>query len=140
MNDIEDIRRVLAEYCFATDCGDSEAWLATFTDDIVWEGGAFGRFSGMDEARAYRATSANSACTYRHFTTNSIIDIEGSQARVRSYVQVFDQSGQSPILVFSGLYADVFEKSNGKWRIKVRHLLTHPKELAALSQKETQSA
>jgi ketosteroid isomerase-like protein len=140
MNDIEDIRRVLAEYCFATDSGDSEAWLATFTDDIIWEGGAFGRFSGLAEARAYHSASAGSAVNFRHFTTNAIIDIEGSQARVRSYVQVFDQSGQSPVLVFSGLYADVFEKSHGKWRIKVRHLLGHPKELALLLQKETQPA
>ncbi len=140
MNDIEDIRRVLAEYCFATDSGDTEGWLATFTDDIVWEGGAFGRFSGIAEARAYHSASAGSAVNFRHFTTNSIIDIEGSQARVRSYVQVFDQSGQSPVLVFSGVYADVFEKSDGKWRIKVRHLLVHPKELAELLQKEAQPA
>jgi ketosteroid isomerase-like protein len=140
MSDIEDIRRVLAEYCFATDSGDSDAWLATFTNDIVWEGGAFGRFSGIAAARAYHSASAGSAVNFRHFTTNSIIDIEGSHARVRSYIQVFDQSGQSPALVFSGVYADVFEKSNDKWRIKIRHLLEHPKELAGLLQKETQPA
>jgi ketosteroid isomerase-like protein len=140
MSDIEDIRRVLAEYCFATDSGDSDAWLATFTNDIVWEGGAFGRFSGIAEAQAYHSASAGSAVNFRHFTTNSIIDIEGSQARVCSYIQVYDQSGQSPVLVFSGLYADVFEKSNRKWRIKVRRLLPHPKELALLRRKDTQPA
>jgi ketosteroid isomerase-like protein len=140
MSDIEDIRRVLAQYCFATDSGDTEAWLATFTDDIIWEGGAFGRFSGKVEARAYHAASAGSAVNFRHFTTNSIIDVEGGQARVRSYVQVFDQSGASPVLAFSGLYADVFEKSDGGWRIKGRHLLAHPKDLAGLVQRQTQTA
>ncbi len=140
MSDIEDIRRVLAAYCFATDSGDTEAWLATFTDDILWEGGAFGRFSGKAEARAYHCASAGNAVNFRHFTTNSIIDVEGAQARVRSYVQVFDQSGASPVLAFSGLYADIFEKSGGRWRIKARHLLAHPKDLAGLEQRPMQTA
>lgn len=90
MNDIEDIRRVLAGCCFATDSGDTEGRLATFSDDIVWEGGSFGSFSGIAEARAYHSASAGSADKFRHFTTNSIIDIDGSQAQVRSYIQVYE--------------------------------------------------
>ena len=132
MNDVEEIRRVLAEYCFATDRGDTEAWLATFSDDILWEGGAFGAFSGKAAARAYHLNAGGNTQNYRHFTTNAIIDVDGAQAAVRSYVQVFDQSGASPVLIFSGVYEDAFVKKDGRWLIRTRYLHAHPKDVEAI--------
>jgi ketosteroid isomerase-like protein len=140
MNDIENIRRVLAEYCYTTDSGDIEAWLDIFSDDIVWTGGAFGGFSGKAEARAYRSASVGGAVNFRHFISNSIIDIQGIRASARSYVQVFNQSAAVPVLAFSGLYDDRFEKNNDRWRIKTRHLLAHPKDLSRLPLNETNPA
>jgi len=126
MDEYEKIRRLLAEYCFATDTGDTARWVALFTQDVRWEGGAFGRFEGREAATAYHQGAGDASKGFRHITSNSVIDLEGDRASVASYVQVFDQSGDQPALAFSGVYQDVVVKQDGKWLIKERHLHPHP--------------
>lgn len=123
MNDHDAIRRLLADYCFGTDTGDIERWVGTFTDDIVWEGGAFGRFEGKEAARAYSKATGDAPKYMRHINSNALIDIEGDAASVNSYIQVYDQSGETPSLIFSGFYRDKLVKQNGQWLISFRALL-----------------
>ena len=129
MDDYEKIRRLMAEYCFATDTADTVRWAGLFTEDVLWEGGAFGRFEGREGAIAYHQAGGNPA-QYRHITSNSVIDLEGDRARVASYVQVFDQGGPQAVLMFSGVYQDVVVKQGGRWLIKERHLHASPSDMS----------
>lgn len=131
MNDYEAIRRLLADYCFGTDTGDTDRWVGCFAGDIVWEGGAFGRFEGRDGARAYHRGAGDATKNFRHINTNAAIDIEGESATVRSYVQVYDQSGAKPMIVFSGFYDDRLVKQGGRWQIRTRRLVSDVAEIAA---------
>jgi len=123
MDDYEAIRRLLADYCFGTDTGDTERWVGCFADDILWEGGAFGRFEGREAARAYHQGAGDASRNFRHVNSNAAIDIEGETATVRSYIQIYDQSGQTPAIVFSGFYDDRLVKQDGRWLIRTRRLV-----------------
>ncbi|SCW59671.1 SnoaL-like domain-containing protein [Sphingobium faniae] len=123
MSDIEDIRRLLADYCFGTDSGDTERWVACFTDDVVWDGGAFGRFEGKAAARAYHQGAGDAALNYRHINTNHVIAVDGDRAAVQSYVLLLDQSGSALAIAFSGFYDDALVRDGGCWRIRSRRLL-----------------
>lgn len=125
MTDHDAIRRLLAEYCLGTDTGDTERWAGCFTDDVVWEGGAFGRFEGKDDARAYHKAGGEMAKSMRHINSNAAIDVQGDTAAVDSYIQVYDQSGDAPIIIFSGFYRDELVKQNGRWLIRSRQLITN---------------
>jgi ketosteroid isomerase-like protein len=131
MNDYEAIRRLLADYCFGTDTGDTARWIGCFTDDIVWEGGAFGRFEGREAARAYHQGAGDASKNFRHINSNAAIDIDGEHATVRSYVQVYDQSGATPAMVFSGFYDDRLVKQGGRWLIRARRLVSDVAEITA---------
>lgn len=123
MNDYDAIRHLMAEYCFATDAGDTDRWLACFTDDIRWEGGAFGRFEGKAAARDYHRAAGDATKNYRHINTNVLIDLSGDSARVNSYILVLDQSAGVPAIAFSGFYRDEIVRQEGAWRIRSRALL-----------------
>jgi ketosteroid isomerase-like protein len=126
MSDHEAIRRLLAEYCFATDAGATERWVSCFTDDVVWDGGAFGRFEGKPAARAYHRAAGDAITRFRHITTNLLIELNDDQAEVRSYVQVYDRSGETPKIMFFGFYDDCLRKEDGRWRIARRRLTAEP--------------
>jgi ketosteroid isomerase-like protein len=130
VNDYEAIRRLLADYCFGTDTGDTDRWTGCFADDIVWDGGAFGRFEGLENARAYHRSAGDGSKNFRHVNTNAVIDIEGESATVRSYIQVYDQSGPTPAIAFSGFYDDRLVKRGGRWLIRMRRLVSDVAEIA----------
>lgn len=130
MDDYEKIRRLIAEYCFATDTGDTARWVSLFSEDVRWEGGAFGRFEGREAATAYHRAAGDASKNFRHVTTNLLIDLDGDRAAVSSYVQVYDQSGQQPALMFSGVYQDALVKQGDTWLIKERHLHPHPSAIS----------
>lgn len=140
MTDHDAIRRLLADYCFGTDSGDTDRWVGCFTDDIVWEGGAFGRFNSKAEARAYHAAAGDAARNFRHVNTNALIDVDGDDAMVDSYVQVYDQSGPAPALIFSGFYRDTLVKQGGGWLIRTRSLITDFPALNATAEPMAQPA
>lgn len=131
MNDFEAIRRLMADYCFGTDTGDTDAWVECFTDDIIWDGGAFGRFDSREEARAYHGAAGDAIFNFRHINTNHRIDVQGDRATVASYVQVYDQSATPPALMFSGFYDDELVRQNGRWLIRRRKLVADARELRA---------
>lgn len=131
MTDHDEIRRLLADYCFGTDSGDTDRWTACFTNDVVWEGGAFGRFEGTAAARAYHVAAGDAVSAFRHVNTNLLIDVAGDSATVDSYVQVYDQSGPTPAIIFSGFYRDALVKRAGRWLIRTRDLIADPAVVAA---------
>lgn len=129
MSDHDDIRKLLAEYCFATDTGDAPRYGAVFAENGRWEGGFFGRFDGRAGAVDFLSNGSGDPKNYRHVSTNAIITVAGDAATALSYIQVYDQSGQSPALMFSGVYEDMLVKVDGAWLFDLRTLRTHPSEV-----------
>ena len=121
MDDYEAIRRLLAEYCIGTDTGDTDRWSNCFADDIVFDG-PFGTFDSKEAGRAYHLAAGDAPKNFRHVNSNAVIDIDGNDAVVHSYIQVFDQTGGTPVMIFLGFYDDRLVKHDGRWLIRSRKL------------------
>ncbi len=116
MSDKDEIRELLARYCFALDADRFEDMAALFTPDGVWET-AFGTGTG----RAGIVAQANSIATgvrpkRVHLTTNIVIDLDGDTATARSnWVLIQNVPGGVPIIGSGGAYADRLVKVDGQW-------------------------
>ena len=119
--DKEAIREVLYRYCYGTDNGDTELWVEGFTDDCFWDAGEMGVLRGKEAMREFHKPNAASARAMRHYTLNTLIDLQGDRAHVISYVLVI-ATGEPPTVFFTGFYEDRFVKIDSRWRIKSRLL------------------
>lgn len=115
------IRDVISRYCYGSDSGDTELWVEGFTEDCLWDGGAFGVLKGKDAMRDFKRASGEGSKGLRHLTLNTVIDLHGDTAHAVSYVAVVAQ-GQPAAIYFLGHYDDQFVKVAGQWRIKIRKL------------------
>ena len=59
----------------------------------------------------------------RHTPTTFVIEGEGDEATMRSYVSVVG-TGEGASIVFQGRYEDELRRVDGRWRIKHRRILT----------------
>ena len=125
-DDREAIRTLLAEYCFLLDDHHLQAFAQLFTQDGVWSS-RNGEAQGPDaiEALLQRLVPApGPGTTRRHFTTNSVIDLRGDRADVRSYFQVIRDSAQGPAIAVAGRYEDDVIRTASGWRF-ARRVLHH---------------
>ena len=127
MDDLEAIRRLIADYCFHTDVSDVDRLLELFTEDFDFTG-VFGDFHGHDGMRALHARTADRPKgTARHITTNTVIDLDGDTATARSYILVLSVE-QTVTIRFSGGYYDRFVKKDGRWYFRSRHIYATPSD------------
>lgn len=131
MSDQDEIRSLLARYCFAIDSGDAAAYSNVFAPTGRWDGGPFGSFDGRDGALAFVRGAAADPKGFRHITSNAAITVDGDRASAKSYIQVYDQSGAAPALMFSGVYEDTLAKVDGEWLFDLRTLRMHPSEFTS---------
>jgi len=120
MSDKDQIRELLARYCFALDAGNFEKMAALFTPDGVWET-AFGTGTG----RAGIVAQANSIATGPrprriHLTTNIVIDLDGDTAMAQSNWALIQNTPAGPAIGSGGAYADRLVKVDGQWFFKHR--------------------
>ncbi len=115
MSDKEEIRELLARYCFALDAERFEEMAALFTEDGVWET-AFGTGSGRPGIVAQARRIAVGPRPRRvHLTTNIVIDLAGDAATARSNWVLFQNSPAGPAISSGGAYADRLIKREGRW-------------------------
>ena len=119
MNDHEDIRRTLAAFCQFLDGRRFEEWAALFTEDGIFNAGV-GRAAVLAEMQ--RGTLATNPSLDRlHLSANSIIDVEGDEARVVSDVIFFERRDQGPWSIGGvGKYVDRLVRAEGAWRFAER--------------------
>src|SRR3954471_5675324 len=132
--------RVLHEYAEALDYGFREQFLGCFSDDAVFEirfpepvdptyparGGRLTshgvEYVGRTEIAAFfdQHTHAPEAA-HKHAVANSIVDIDGDVAHVRSYFQRLDVREDGGIFTRTfGRYVDECRRVDGRWRIARR--------------------
>lgn len=128
--DHEQIRSLLASYCFAIDLGAAEEYCSLFTDDGVFqvaglpEGHPFGKArSGAAELEElHRIFQAASGGKGRHLVVNVEITDgpDDTAASARCYLLTV-VAGSPAALGASGSYADDLRKVDGVWRFARRH-------------------
>jgi uncharacterized protein (TIGR02246 family) len=122
MSDKDEIRELLARYCFALDAGDFQAMAAPFTADGVWET-AFGTGTGRDGIVAQAESIATGPRPRRvHLTTNIVIDLVGEMATVQSNWALIQNAPNGPMIGSGGAYTDRLVKVGGKWFFKHRKI------------------
>lgn len=115
MFDKDEIRELLARYCFALDADRFEEMAALFTADGVWET-AFGTGTGREGIAAQARSIAKGPRPRRaHLTTNIVIDLDGDIATARSNWVVIQNTPNGPAIGSGGAYADRLAKVDGRW-------------------------
>jgi 3-phenylpropionate/cinnamic acid dioxygenase small subunit len=115
MSDKDEIRELLARYCFALDAERFEDMAALFTPDGIWET-AFGTGTGRAGIVAQaRSISTKDRPRRVHLTTNIVIDVDGHTATAHSNWLLFQNSPHGPAIGSGGGYSDRLAKVDGRW-------------------------
>jgi uncharacterized protein (TIGR02246 family) len=115
MSDKDQIRELLARYCFALDADRFDDMAALFTPDAVWET-AFGTGTGRAGIVSQARSIATGARPRRiHLTTNIVIDLDGDTAAARSNWVVIQNTQSGPAIGSGGAYVDRLVKVDGQW-------------------------
>lgn len=120
-----EIREMFARYCIYTDSGQIQKYADLFTEDCDWDGGAFGRVQGRNGVLEKMKSAGDAPKGLRHITTNTVIEVQGTEAKATSYALLLSVVGESPTVIFSGLYFDHLVKVDGQWLIKRRQIRTN---------------
>jgi uncharacterized protein (TIGR02246 family) len=115
MSDKDEIRELLARYCFALDADRFEEMAALFTPDGVWET-AFGTGTGRDGIVAQARGIATGPRPRRvHLTINILIELDGDTATARSNWVLVQNGPEAPVIGSGGGYSDRLAKVDGRW-------------------------
>lgn len=122
MTDKDEIRELLARYCFALDDGRYEEMALLFTPDGVWET-AFGTGRGRAGIVAQAKSITTDPRPRRiHLTTNIVVDVDGDSATARSNWMMFQNTPQGPAISSGGAYEDHLVKVDGTWFFRHRRI------------------
>ena len=125
LEDKDEIREVLAEYCFQLDDARFAEMAALFAEDGTWDtafGTATGRAAIAELARDIRARAGEPRPRAVHLVTNIAITLEGTRARVRSNWTLVQNSPQGPKIGSAGAYHDEMVKKDGRWVFHYRKI------------------
>lgn len=118
--DLEEIRTLLARYCFAIDSKDAAVLADLFTEDGVFDLKLVPPIQGREALRQFVPSLPNGI---HHFTTNEIIALDGDEAAVRAYVLV--TNGSPAAIGTVGEYEDVLCRTPDGWRFACRTFTSH---------------
>jgi len=125
--DIEAIKKLRILYSHLLDTKDLDRLTGLFTEDAVCNfGGGRGIWTGREELRRNWAgvhtefdTNRAGSYPFLHAVTNHWVELTGpNSAEGRCYLLdwVTAQVDRNPLLVL-GIYADIYRKESGTWRI-----------------------
>jgi ketosteroid isomerase-like protein len=129
VNDVEQIKQLKHEYCWAFDSGDLGRLMALFTDDAVCELGPFGTWRGRaDIERGYRSQMVASRVPggRLHSVSNAIITVDGDHASGHWYLVDYDiEPGTTQPVRLLAAYHDTYRRDADRWRMSVTSLTIH---------------
>jgi uncharacterized protein (TIGR02246 family) len=124
LQDREEIRELLARYCFLLDARDLGAFAQLFAEDGEWisrNGRAAGR-AAIEALLDGLVPVPREGARRKHLTCNIVIELAGASAQVRSNFLVVRDSAAGPVIAVAGTYADRLVKAGGRWLIASREL------------------
>ena len=128
-NDVNQVRRLLAQYCDLMDDRRYAEWSELFTAEGVWDMGGK-RYRGPSEAKAYMDQLLRDRPQRRsqHVNTNVLIELDGAQGRVTSdYAMLASEPDGAPWkpIAFGRYFDRVVRKPDGSgWQFLERRLGT----------------
>ncbi|MGQ9426389.1 nuclear transport factor 2 family protein [Gilvimarinus sp. F26214L] len=119
--DYAEIQQLYAQYNWAIDTGDGEAYADTFTPD-----GVFNSFEGRDALVGFikRWTEQMNGATRKHWNSNLRITGDGKTAKGSVYLMLVDTSTQPATILSTGTYSDELVKTRDGWRFSKRSVQT----------------
>jgi ketosteroid isomerase-like protein len=136
VNDVDEIRRLIARYAQLADDGDALGRSELFTDDALYVP-TTGRFVGRAAIRAAiddRLASQPSDRRTRRLCANPIISIDGDSAEAATDFVLFTRVDDEPWTIdLVGRYHDRFVRRHGGWLYSENHPRPLPNPLAAPS-------
>lgn len=129
--DKEAIRDLLSRYLFLTDLNLVTERAELFTEDCRFDVHGV-EVHGREATKTMKADVPEGTLRpVKHFTVNSVIDLNGDEARVESQLLMVQAPDDGTIrTVVAGRYEDVVVKQHGRWlfhvRIAHRELLAKP--------------
>jgi 3-phenylpropionate/cinnamic acid dioxygenase small subunit len=120
----DQIRDLLAEYCFFLDGFQLHDFAALFCTDGEWlsrNGNATGP-AAIERLLREIVPAPADGTRRKHFTANILIRLAGDTAEVRSNFMVVRESPQGPVIAVAGRYEDRVERAGGRWLFRSRRL------------------
>ena len=130
-----EIRNVLARLAQYADSGDTDAYVALLTDDVVWampENPAIGlpasERQGRDEiARGQRdrmeAGHQGPESNTMHVINTISVELDGDDTAVaHSYFQYWGETATAPVIRNMGRYRDEFRRTQDGWKLARRSI------------------
>jgi uncharacterized protein (TIGR02246 family) len=118
LDDVDEIRQLIARYCHLVDARRIEEWVDCFTDDAVFEVRG-SRHEGRDALLKLGQGLRESGNRSRHWVTNVLVDVDGDHATSESYLMMLSATAE-PALLGSGVYRDRVRRVDGRWRFAER--------------------
>ena len=121
----EAIRDVLSAYCFYVDNGEFDKWAGLFTEDGVFDAGRLGKMQGRAAVKDFIVKGVpkpGEGPARKHCTMNSMIQVNGAEAKADSYIIVVREAEQGIMTSLAGRYEDLLVKQGDTWRFKVRKI------------------
>jgi SnoaL-like domain len=123
--DVVEIQGLVARYSQAVDGGDTDAFLACFIEDGVFELIGTAKFEGHAALKGLPTSNASQGSP-RHVPSNLVIEGDGDQATLKAYVHVLRLVGEPPAFAITtgGTYNDNLVKEDGRWKFSYRRFQT----------------
>jgi uncharacterized protein (TIGR02246 family) len=115
----ESIRRLVAEYCRGFDKRDIDRFMSVWADDAVWSAGPGHEVTGHGSIRETAEGLWGQFSATHHWSTNSVIDVDGDQATAETDVHAI-ASAEGGCAQTAATYRDVFRRVQGQWRLARR--------------------
>jgi hypothetical protein len=112
VNDRLEIHELFARYGIAADTHNTEAWVALWTDNGVFDAGVV-RFEGKKQLREFMS---NHQAQTRHFITNVFADVSGDRATAEAYLLVMPTVGKPEVISTAHCSAEL-RKVEGRWKL-----------------------
>ena len=124
LEDKDNIRELLARYCFLLDGYRLGEFAALFVADGEWISRNGTAKGPADIERLLRGLVPEPAPGKRrkHFTANIIVDLAGDSATVVSNFLVVRDSDAGPVIAVAGTYDDIVMRTADGWKFKSRRL------------------
>ncbi len=121
-----DIQQLMVRYAESIDYGDHPTWVATFTDDGVFDvrrrGEPLFKHVGAQELLDFVTTHSHAPETYhKHLLGLPSIDVDGDSATAHTYFSMLHESPTGPTVLVFGRYLDRFVRGDDEvWRFAER--------------------
>jgi len=118
---IQEIMNLEADYCYAADAQDPDAYARVFAQDGVLDVGPFGgRIAGKEAIREFCRTAFPATVGFMmHCLHNPRITVSGDKAKARFYWQAaVTWKATNEAVWQAGSYDDEFVRTNEGWKIK----------------------